>query len=223
VLTDVSKAEQVEALAQATIKEFGAVNLLFNNAGVSVSKPLWEFTLNDWQWVLSVNLWGVIHGIHAFLPLMLNQNEESYLVNTSSVQGLVSVPMTAPYNTSKHGIITLSETLYHELIAANKTNVKVAVVCPGLVSTRAYEAERNRPVEWQNPPREISPEEQQRYQMGRKMLEAGMSPAELANIVFEGLREERFYIMTHPHFKPVIQLRMEDIMQERNPSGMQRG
>jgi NAD(P)-dependent dehydrogenase (short-subunit alcohol dehydrogenase family) len=217
VVTNVAKKEQVEALAEKTLAEFGAIDLLFNNAGVGVSKPMWELTQADWEWVLNVNLWGVINGVRTFLPIMMKQDTESYIVNTSSVSGLTSAPNMGPYNVTKHGIVTLTETLYMDLLTSGIRHIKVAVICPGMVNTRAYEPERNRPAEWQNPPREISPQEQQRYEMGRKAMEAAMSPSTVADKVFEALAEDKFYILTHPHFNPVIQMRMEDILQGRNP------
>ncbi|NWJ45830.1 MAG: SDR family NAD(P)-dependent oxidoreductase [Chloroflexi bacterium] len=217
VIINVAKEDQVLDLASQTIAEFGAVDFLFNNAGVGVNKPIWEFTHADWEWVLSVNLWGVINGIHAFLPLMLKQEQGGHIINTSSVSGLTSAPYMAPYNITKHGIVTLSETLYIDLQVAGYKHIKVSVLCPGFVNTRAYDAERNRPAEWQNPSREIAPEEVQRYEMGRKALEGGMAPSEVADKTFAAIKDEKFYILTHPHFNPVIQMRMEDILLGRNP------
>src|SRR5207249_2930193 len=113
--TDVSKASDVDALAQKTLSEFGSVDLLFNNAGVGGGSLLWESTREDWNWVLGVNLWGVIHGIRSFVPIMLNQGTDAHIINTASVAGLISPPEMGPYNVSKHAVVTLSETLQHEL------------------------------------------------------------------------------------------------------------
>jgi NAD(P)-dependent dehydrogenase (short-subunit alcohol dehydrogenase family) len=150
VKTDVSKVSQVEALAEKAFAISGEVTLLFNNAGVSSGgKSAWESSLVEWEWVLGVNLWGVIYGIRAFLPKMLEQEHGGYIVNTASLAGLVSYPGSAVYNVSKHGVVTLSETLYQEL-AQRHPKVLVSVLCPGLVNTRIMEAARNRPLELQD-------------------------------------------------------------------------
>ena len=135
VQTDVSKAADVEALAQKAFDTYGAVHLLFNNAGVGAGISLWESTLADWEWTLGVNLWGVIYGIRAFVPRMLEQDTEGHIVNTASIAGLVSGPGLGIYRMTKHGVVTLSETLYHEL-ALRGAKVKVSVLCPGFVNTR---------------------------------------------------------------------------------------
>jgi NAD(P)-dependent dehydrogenase (short-subunit alcohol dehydrogenase family) len=159
VRTDVSQADEVEALAQKTFDTYGAVHLLFNNAGVSAGTTVWESSLADWQWVLGVNLWGVIHGIHFFVPRMLAQDSEGHIVNTASGFGLVSSSGAGIYKVSKHGIVTLSETLALEL-AARGAKLKASVLCPSFVSTRIMDAERNRPPALANAPEEqhMSPE-----------------------------------------------------------------
>src|SRR5689334_1941764 len=119
VRTDVSKAEDVEALARKTVETFGGVHLLFNNAGVGAGTTAWETSLRDWEWVLGVNLWGVIHGLRSFVPIMLSQGSEGHIVNTASIAGLVLGPGLAAYKVSKHGVISLSETLYGELQQAS--------------------------------------------------------------------------------------------------------
>src|SRR5262249_18260593 len=135
VRTDVSQARDVEALAQKTLEVFGAVHLLCNNAGVGTEAAIWESTLAEWEWVLGVNLWGVIHGVRVFVPLMLAQDTECHIVNTASMAGLISGPGLGAYKVAKHAVVTLSETLYHEL-AEHGANVKVSVLCPGIVNTR---------------------------------------------------------------------------------------
>jgi NAD(P)-dependent dehydrogenase (short-subunit alcohol dehydrogenase family) len=220
VVTDVSKASDVEALAQKTLDTFKAVHLLCNNAGVAAGTSVWESTLADWQWVIGVNLWGVIHGVQVFVPIMLKQGTECHIVNTASMAGLISIPFGGIYRVTKCGIITLSETLYHEL-AQREANVKVSVLCPGnVINTRFLDCERNRPSELQNAPAE------------EKSLEYGaptepinpelmdiMAPREVADFVFSALGEERFYIFPNPGpFRRMVQIRMEDIAQERNPT-----
>src|SRR3954449_6626026 len=147
VPTDVTKGDQMDTLAQKTFDAFGTVHVIHNNAGVATGGMMWTLTEADWQWVLGVNLWGVIHGVRVFVPRMVEQ-AEGHVVNTASRAGLTSAPMMGPYNVSKHGVVTLSETLAAEL-ALHGSPVKVSVLCPGWVNTRINEAERNRPPELQ--------------------------------------------------------------------------
>lgn len=216
VRTDVSQASAVEALAQQTVEAFGAVHLLCNNAGVATSgTAIWESSLTDWQWVLGVNLWGVIHGLRTFVPLMLAQDTECHIVNTASMSGLISFPKGSVYAVSKHGVVTLSESLHHEL-AERGGKVKVSVLCPGLVKTRIVDCARNRPERLATAP--MGPVEAAGWETLRQLLQTGMPPAQLAEAVFQAIREERFYVLTHPEGKDWVRTRMEDILQERNPS-----
>lgn len=216
VQTDVSQAEQVQALADRTWAEFGGCDVLCNNAGVFVGGKLWERSLNDWQWLLGVNLWGVIHGVHAFVPRMLAQDRPGHIVNTASLAGLISSPFLGVYNVSKHAIVTLSETLHHELTLTG-AKLKVSVLCPGMVNTRAPEVERNRPAGLRNdgPPR---PEEQALADAVRAGLAAGMDPAEVGTIVLEALRADRFYIYTDLGSHPAIRMRLDDVLAGRTPT-----
>jgi NAD(P)-dependent dehydrogenase (short-subunit alcohol dehydrogenase family) len=218
VLTDVSKAGDVEALAQQAFDTYGAVHLLFNNAGVGGGSMLWESTLADWEWVMGVNLWGVIHGIRTFVPRMLEQHSEGHVINTASMAGLISGPG-GIYNVTKHAVVALSETLYHELALA-KATIKVSVLCPGFVKTRIMDAARNRPARLENAPveKKMPPEREAFVQFMRQAIDAGMPPQQVADIVFNAIREERFYILPDPEWKRAVQTRMEDILQERNPS-----
>ncbi len=218
--TDVSQAGDVETLAQKAFDTYGAVHLLFNNAGVAGGTTIWESSLADWQWVLGVNLWGVIHGIHAFVPRMLAQDSEGHIVNTASTFGLVSSSGAGIYKVSKHGVVTLSETLALEL-AARGAKLKASVLCPEWVNTRIMDAERNRPQALQNVPEEqhMSPEMAAMVEIGRQLAQAGIAPSRVAETVFDAIRQEKFYILTHPqHTKQFVQLRMEDILQERMPT-----
>ena len=144
VRTDVSNAAEVENLAAQTLETFGAVHILCNNAGVVCSRPIWEHTLADWEWVLGVNLWGVIHGIRAFVPRMLTQGDACHIVNTASILGLVGGGGEGIYKVSKHGVVVLSETLADEL-AQKGANIQVHVLCPGWVRTGILDSARNRP------------------------------------------------------------------------------
>jgi len=216
VRTDVSKGAEVEALAQATLDRFGGVHVVCNNAGVAVSGPAWTFTVADWEWVLGVNLWGVVHGVRVFTPIMLSQGGDGHIVNTASLAGLTSGPGGAIYNVSKHGVVTLSETLYHELVMMGSP-LRVSVLCPGFVNTRIADAARNRPAELAAtaaPP----PGYAEMEQLGRVLLAAGSAPALIADRVFDAIEHERFYVLPHPEWKDVIQTRMEDILAERNPT-----
>jgi NAD(P)-dependent dehydrogenase (short-subunit alcohol dehydrogenase family) len=217
VRTDVSLAKDVDALAQKTLQAFGAVHLLCNNAGVATSGTVsWESSLPDWEWVIGVNLWGVIHGVRSFVPIMLAQATECHIVNTASLSGLISFPRGSVYAVSKHGVVTLSESLQHEL-AERGGKVKVSVLCPGLVQTRILECARNRP-ERLAATAPMGPVEAAGWETLRQQMQTGMPPAEVAEAVFQAIRQERFYILTHPEGKDWIRTRMEDILQERNPT-----
>lgn len=222
VITDVSKASDVEALAQQTLDAFGAVHLLFNNAGIWTGFSVWKSSLVDWEWILGVNLWGVIHGIYFFIPIMLKQDSECHIVNTASVSGLKITLNEGPYGVSKHGIVALSERLYVEL-AQEVPNIGVSVLCPGWVNTKAIESERNRPSNLKNKSGEginmADPGVQSLIKAFTRKLEGGMSPQEIAKIVFDAIREKKFYIIPNAELdKPLIRNRMENILNERNPS-----
>ena len=216
VQTDVSQARDVEALAQKTMEAFGAVHVLCNNAGVGTEAAVWESTLAEWEWVVGVNLWGVVHGVRVFVPLMLAQDAECHIVNTASTAGLISGPGLGAYKVTKHGVVTLSETLHHEL-AERGAKVKVSVLCPGIVNTRIMESARNRPGDLP-PTGPRGPASEERWEALRRLVPAGMPAAQVADAVFEALRKDRFYILTHPEGKEAVRTRMEDILQERNPT-----
>lgn len=217
VRTDVAKADEVETLAQRTLAAFGAVHLLCNNAGVAVNGPLWEMSLHDWEWVLGVNLWGVIHGIRTFVPLMLAQGSEGHIVNTASIAGLVSTPGLGVYNVTKHGVVTLSETLYQELQQSGAP-LHVSVLCPAWVNTRIHEAERNRPSALHNPAAAPHPMTQAIGQAMAHAIEGGIPTAQVADQVFSAIRERRFYVLTHPHFQPLVEQRMAAILAGEAPA-----
>ncbi len=222
VRTDVSQAAEVANLAKLAFATYGAVHLLFNNAGVSAGTTVWESSLADWQWVFGVNLWGVIYGLHFFVPRILAQESEGHIVNTASAAGLISNPGGGIYAVSKHGVVTLSETLALEL-AARGARLKVSVLCPEWVNTRILDAQRNRPQALQNAPEEqqMSPEMAAAVQQFlRQLVQTGLAPSQVAEIVFDAIRQEKFYILTHPTTKQWMQLRMEDILQERMPTNI---
>lgn len=215
VPTDVARGEQVEALAERAVAAYGRVDVLCNNAGVAVSGPVWTHTVADWDWVLGVNLWGVIHGIRAFVPRMLAQGGPGHVVNTASLAGLTSSPMMGAYNVTKHGVVTLSETLHKDLALAGAP-IKVSVLCPGFVQTQILDADRNRPAALRNPGETTRAAEVE--QAMRQALASGLSPAQVAGVVLDAIRAERFYVLTHPEFTPFVRQRMEDIVEGRVPS-----
>ncbi|MDK9707325.1 MAG: SDR family NAD(P)-dependent oxidoreductase [Desulforhopalus sp.] len=216
VKTDVSKRCDVELLADRAITAFGQVHLLFNNAGVTAGGVPWEATWNDWEWVIGVNLWSVIHGIKVFTPLMLAQNTESHIINTSSLAGLIVGSGSAPYAATKHAVVALSESLCLSLQEQNSL-VKVSVLCPGLVRTNIVDAERNRPEDLCDEPVMRTPEMLARQAAFKAAIEASMSPRQVADIVFDAIRAEQFYILPHPEYAEVIQLRTDKLLRLENP------
>ncbi len=221
VRTDVSKGEDVEALARRTQERFGAAHLLFNNAGVASNRTTWEASVQDWEWVLGVNVWGVIHGVRVFTPMMLAQNTECHIVNTASVAGLLSPPGMAVYNVSKHAVVTLSETLYQDL-RRRAAKVGVSVLCPAWVSTAIWDAERNRPDRLRNVGANKSADDLALEASARHAVQSGRVSAEqVSDMVFEAIAQDKFYILTHPKIKKWIELRMQDVLAERNPSAQE--
>jgi len=226
VKTDVSKATDVETLAKKTLEKFGAFHLLFNNAGVHTFARVWESTLADWEWVLNVNLWGVIYGIHYFVPIMLKQNTECHIVNTSSSAGLTPSTYNSPYAVSKHGVVILTEALYNELSTMGNNNIGVSLLCPGFVRTNIKDCERNRPESLKNNPVEdpaaIDPNLQEITQKGIQLMERGISREKTADAVFSAIRDKKFYILINADmYKPMIKTRMEEILKRRNPTIVQ--
>src|ERR1017187_9884245 len=217
VRTDVSKAADVEALAQQTLAAFGAVHLLANNAGVAEGGNVWDNTVADWEWVLGVNVWGVIHGVRVFTPIMLEQGSEGHIINTASVAGLISPPGMGIYCVSKHAVVTLSECLHHDL--AQKTGkIKCSVLCPAYVPTGIADSGRNRPAELKETRQKTAADLALDASLKKAVQSGKLSAADVAQKVYEAVRDERFYILTHPKIKPSIQWRMEDILQDRNPT-----
>jgi len=216
VLTDVAKRSDIEALARKTLETFGAVHLLVNNAGVGAGSSPWEATWNDWEWTIGVDLWGVIHGVKVFTPLMLAQNAECHIVNTSSVAGLTSGGEMTPYTVSKHAVVALSECLYLSLQQRNAL-VKVSVLCPGFVRTNINTAERNRPLDLRNKPTEVSPPPKDFLDFMNAAIEAGLSPLQVADQVLDAVRHERFYILTDPRWIPAVKLRVDSLLRLENP------
>jgi NAD(P)-dependent dehydrogenase (short-subunit alcohol dehydrogenase family) len=214
VRTDVSKQEQVEALALRTIERFGKVHVLCNNAGIGGAT--WENPIEDWEWTLGVNLWGVIYGVRAFGHIMLEQDEEAHIVNTASVAGLIAGAGGPAYTATKYAVVGLSEGLYHELKAASGGKIHVSVLCPALTNTRILESHRNHPNGPQPDPEPGTPE-RIGLDMVRQIFKGGMDPSETARIVLDGIREERFYILTHPEHNPRFEARAQAIVTGGEP------
>jgi NAD(P)-dependent dehydrogenase (short-subunit alcohol dehydrogenase family) len=219
---DVSSAAEVEALGAATVARFGVPHLVFNNAGVSSGGLIWESTVKDWEWVLGVNLMGVVHGIRVFTPLMLEAAKqdpayEGHIVNTASMAGLVNPPTMGVYSASKHAVVSLSETLYQDL-ALVTGQISASVLCPFFVPTGIIQSQRNRPAELSDG---AAPTRSQVIQqaLSEKAVGSGrVSAAHVAQFVFDAVAARRFYIYSHPKALGSVQTRMEDILQTRNPS-----
>ncbi len=213
---DVAKGEEVEALAALAYERFGAAHLLFNNAGVGSGGFVWENSEADWQWVLGVNLWGVVHGIRAFVPRMLASGEAGHIVNTASVAGLLSPPLMGVYNVSKHAVVTLTETLYQDLKLA-KAKIGVTLLCPAFVQTGIGESHRNRLDKREE--REMTASQKIARQHSDKALASGkLSPQDIGRMTFEAVEENRFYCITHPKILGAVELRLQDILAGRSPS-----
>ena len=215
--TDVSQEAEIAALADAAFSRFGGVHLLCNNAGVALTRVTWEHTSADWQWVLGVNLWSVIHGVQHFLPRMLTQEAPGHIVNTASAAGLLSTPGMSAYNVSKHGVVTLSETLYGELAAA-QANVGVSVLCPAWVPTGIKDSARVRQDRFASSD-QVSAQSAAYAQRMDQAVDAGkLSAADMASAVFEAVAQDRFYVIPHRRINQAIELRMNDILNQRNPT-----
>lgn len=222
VRVDVSKAAEVEALGAQVRQRFGAPHLVFNNAGVGSGGLIWENSLADWEWVLGVNLMGVVHGVRVFTPVMLaaaaeDPGYEGHIVNTASMAGLVNMPNMGVYNVSKHAVVSLSETLYQDL-ALVTDRVGASVLCPFYVPTGIKTSGRNRPAAL-GAGDALTRSQRVQQAMTDKAVSAGRISAEqVARFVFDAVAERRFYIYSHPKALAGVQTRIEDIVAPRNPS-----
>lgn len=220
VVTNVAKADQVEALAKKTVETYGAVHLLCNNAGVAADGTIWECSLPAWEWAVGVNIWGVINGIRSFVPIMLSQDTECHIVNTASIAGLTPYHPGASYHVTKHAVVALSENLYRSL-GERGSKIKTSVLCPGFVRTRILSASRNLPADFQDRVN-VGPMPREAEEAAWDYLEKNnfkvLSPDHVADFVFTAIKEEKFYILTHPEFNETVKERMENILQGKNPS-----
>jgi NAD(P)-dependent dehydrogenase (short-subunit alcohol dehydrogenase family) len=213
-VTDVSDLASVIELRDRALREFGAVHLVHNNAGVGTGGPIWEVPEEDWRWILGVNLWGVVHGITAFVPLLIEQGE-GHVVNTASIAGLTTAPFLGPYNATKQAVVAISETLYKDLQGSGVSGVGVSVLCPGFVVTRIGESDRNRP-SWA-PGREVEGAEDMRGLI-QDLVNTGIPPEQVAERVLDAVRTNTFYILTHPELRGALAARFDDILEGRPPS-----
>jgi NAD(P)-dependent dehydrogenase (short-subunit alcohol dehydrogenase family) len=221
LVCDVRKARLVQELADAAMARFGAVHLVFNNAGVGAGGLIWESTEADWEWVLGVNLWGVIHGVRAFTRLMLqcaqrDPGYEGHIVNTASMAGLLNAPAMGVYNVSKHAVVALTETLYHDLRLVDAP-IGVSLLCPYFVPTAIADSHHYRPQEL-NTAEAPTASQLAAQALTAQAVEAGkVSAAEVAHITFEAVREGKFYVFSHPHALGAVEDRMEAIVRQAAP------
>ncbi|WP_119153515.1 SDR family oxidoreductase [Caldimonas tepidiphila] len=216
---DVSKAAEVEALGAAVRERFGAPHFVFNNAGVGFGGLIWEHSARDWEWVLGVNLMGVAHGVRVFTPMMLeaarqDPDYEGHIVNTASMAGLLNTPNMGVYNVSKHAVVSLSETLYQDLRLVTE-RISASVLCPYFVPTGIHRSDRNRPAGDVAP---LTASQLVGRAMSEKAVTSGrVTAAEVAEKVFAAMRERQFYVYSHPQALALVQRRLEDVVQGRNP------
>lgn len=220
---DVAKAAEVEALGAATFERFGAPTFVFNNAGVGGGGLIWEQSLKDWEWVVGVNLMGVAHGVRVFTPMMLeaakkNPAYEGHIVNTASMAGMLNAPNMGVYNVTKHAVVALSETLYQDLRLVTD-QIGASVLCPYFIPTGISKSARNRPAEMTDADAKPTKSQLIARAMSDKAVSSGkVTAATMAQAVFDAVAAGRFYIFSHPHALGGVQTRMEDIMQQRNPT-----
>jgi NAD(P)-dependent dehydrogenase (short-subunit alcohol dehydrogenase family) len=217
VVTDVSDAASVRELRERALAQYGAVHLVHNNAGVAGGGPIWEVPEQDWRWILGVNLWGVIHGVATFVPLLIEQGE-GHVVNTASIAGLITAPFLGPYNATKEAVVAISETLFKDLQSTGVTGVGVSVLCPGFVRTRIGESARNRPA-WAPEPAGEGAEAAETLRTAiSDLISSGIAPDAVAEKVLEAVRRDTFYIRTHPELDAAITTRFTEIVETRPPT-----
>jgi NAD(P)-dependent dehydrogenase (short-subunit alcohol dehydrogenase family) len=220
---DVSKADPMQALADAAFARFGAPHFVFNNAGVGAGGLIWENSLQDWEWVLGVNVMGVVHGVRLFTPMMLaaakaDPTYQGHIVNTASMAGLLNAPNMGIYGVSKHAVVSLSESLYQDL-ALVTDQISASVLCPFFVPTGISQSHRNRPEELKVPGAKPTQSQLIGQAMSDKAVGSGkVTAAEVAQMVFNAIAANQFYIYSHPKAIGSVQTRMEDVLQARNPT-----
>lgn len=217
VPTDVSDAASMAALAERAVSELGGIHVACSNAGVFTGGLLWEQSLADYAWTIDVNVWGVIHGIRTFIPIMLEQDTECHLVNVASMAGLTAMPFAGIYHMTKHAVLALSESLYHEL-ALTSDLVKVSVLCPEMIKTGIATCERNRPSQYTKPGDIIETDEREMVMDSiRETVETGLDPSVMADRVVNAIRSGAFYILSEDGWRDAAHERMDQIREGRNP------
>ena len=224
VKTDVTDSDSVAALCANTLETFGGVNMLCNNAGVGGGGLIKNLQLVDWKWVVDVSLWGVIHGLHHFLPHLI-EAEESHVMSTASVAGLMAVPGLAPYNAAKFGVVAVMETLHHEMARDPEADVGVSVLCPGVVRTNIATAQRNSPTHLQRERNKPVSESDQAPNEARlrnaaiaAALEKGMDPGDVASQVVDAMYQRRFWVLSHPELLAEVEHRNRQLANLENPT-----
>jgi NAD(P)-dependent dehydrogenase (short-subunit alcohol dehydrogenase family) len=220
-VVDVSDGTQIEALAAEAVGAFGCVHLLFNNAGIGTAGLIWENTVHDWEWALGVNLWGVIHGVRTFTPLMLaaakaNPGYRGHIVNTASMAGLLNQPNLGAYNVSKHAVVSLSETLFHDLSLVTD-QVHCSVLCPYFVPTGIHQSHRNRPAGLANQTPATRSQMIAQAMVSKAVTSGKLTAAEIAHRTFDAIRSDSFYIVSHPDALEGVRQQAEDLTALRNP------
>ena len=215
VKTDVARYDDVEALLRATLAAFGKVHVVCNNAGVSITGPTWQMSLDDWRWIYDVNFWGLVHGIKAFTPTLIAQDEPAYIINTASEAAFLGIGEHAPYCSSKAAAVSLSLALYSELIAAN-TKVGVSVVCPGMVDTQIHRSWRNRP-EADQPWSDRESADVERRRHTDAFQARGVPPTQVAEAVLSALKANRFYVFNTDHWREMIRRQRDIVLSGENP------
>jgi NAD(P)-dependent dehydrogenase (short-subunit alcohol dehydrogenase family) len=218
---DVSSAAQMEAMGQAVFERFGAPHFVFNNAGVGAGGLIWENSLKDWEWVMGVNVMGVVHGVRIFTPMMLeaaakDPSWQGHIVNTASMAGLLNPPNMGVYNVSKHAVVSLSETLYQDLGLVTD-QVGASVLCPFFVATGIGMSHRNRPAEL-GADKPTKSQMIQQAMTGKAVGSGKVTAADVAQLVFDAIAKNQFYIYSHPKAIHSVQTRLEDVLQARNPT-----
>ncbi len=215
VATDVADAEQVQALAGRALDQYGAIHIACNNAGVFTGGLLWEESLADYEWLMDVNIRGVIHGIRTFIPIMIEQDCECHVVNTASMAGLTAMPYSGIYHMTKHAVLAMSESLYHEL-AFHAPKIGLSVLCPEAINTNIAASERNRPERHGD----VVPSGERDMVMSALVdtTAAGVGPEVMAQRVLEGIRDGRFYLISDEEWRQSANTRLDDIREGRNPT-----
>jgi NAD(P)-dependent dehydrogenase (short-subunit alcohol dehydrogenase family) len=222
VRTDVSQPDSVSELAEKTLETFGAAHVLCNNAGVFAAGLSWQAPQSDYDWVFGVNVWGVVHGLRSFVPIMLEQGEEAHIVNTASMAAVTAAPFTAPYYMSKAAVLSLSETLYLEM-QAKGAPIGVSVLCPELVNTAIGGGERNRPAHLERKAGEGESDERDLVETAiRAATKTGLDPRVLADRAIEAIRDDRFYVLAPDGdpWREACSVHLDDIRLARNPSNV---